>query len=118
MCDQQEEVNELAVHPKGDYLAAADDSGTVKIYNTRTRRVEKTLRNAHTVSIPSLAGGDGGSGHSGVENIGVDHRLPFPLLPNESDTLLQPTRITMAQICVECVSNGLLQRVLSLVITG
>lgn len=41
-------MNELAVHPKGDYLAAADDSGMVKVYNTRTRRVEKTL-NAHTV---------------------------------------------------------------------
>lgn len=46
---KQEEVNELAVHPKGDYLAAADDSGLVKIYNTRTRSVEKTLRKAHTV---------------------------------------------------------------------
>jgi len=48
-CSKQEEVNELAVHPKGDYLAAADDSGVVKVYNTRTRMVEKTLRNAHTV---------------------------------------------------------------------
>ncbi|CAM9361350.1 unnamed protein product [Ectocarpus fasciculatus] len=46
--DGKEEVNELAVHPKGDYLAAADDSGIVKVYNTRTRRVDKTLRNAHT----------------------------------------------------------------------
>ncbi|CAM9175197.1 unnamed protein product [Ectocarpus sp. 12 AP-2014] len=46
--DGEEEVNELAVHPKGDYLAAADDSGTVKVYTTRTRRVDKTLRNAHT----------------------------------------------------------------------
>ncbi|CAM9878611.1 unnamed protein product [Ectocarpus sp. 6 AP-2014] len=46
--DGEEEVNELAVHPKGDYLAAADDSGTVKVYTTRTRRVDKTLRSAHT----------------------------------------------------------------------
>lgn len=50
---KQEEVNELAVHPKGDYLAAADDSGLVKVYNTRTRSMEKTLRNAHTVGRPS-----------------------------------------------------------------
>ncbi|CAN0467764.1 unnamed protein product, partial [Ectocarpus sp. 8 AP-2014] len=50
---QQEEVNELAVHPKGDYLAAADDSGIVKVYTTRTRRVDKTLRGAHTVCTPS-----------------------------------------------------------------
>ncbi|CAM9549411.1 unnamed protein product [Scytosiphon promiscuus] len=46
--DAEEEVNELAVHPKGHYLAAADDSGVVKVYNTRTRRVDKTLRNTHT----------------------------------------------------------------------
>eukprot|EP00903_Cladosiphon_okamuranus_P011662 g10969.t2 len=46
--DGEDEVNELAVHPKGDYLAAADDSGLVKIYNTRTRRVDRSLRNAHT----------------------------------------------------------------------
>ncbi|CAN0466898.1 unnamed protein product, partial [Ectocarpus sp. 8 AP-2014] len=46
--DGEEEVNELAVHPKGDYLAAADDSGIVKVYTTRTRRVDKTLRSAHT----------------------------------------------------------------------
>lgn len=45
----QEEVNELAMHPKGEYLAAADDSGRVRVYNTRTRMVDKTLRNAHTV---------------------------------------------------------------------
>ena len=44
-------MNELAVHPKGDYLAAADDSGAVKIFNTRTRRSQKTLKNAHMVRI-------------------------------------------------------------------
>lgn len=45
--DGEEEVNELAIHPKGEYLAAADDSGAVKIYSTTTRRVHKTLKNAH-----------------------------------------------------------------------
>ena len=39
------------MHPKGEYLAAADDSGAVKIYSTSTRRVHKTLRNAHTVRV-------------------------------------------------------------------
>lgn len=48
-------MNELAVHPKGDYLAAADDSGVVKIYNTKTRRVDRSLRNAHTVR-PAVVG--------------------------------------------------------------
>ncbi|CAM9836745.1 unnamed protein product [Ascophyllum nodosum] len=42
-----EEVNEVAVHPKGEYLAVADDSGVVKVYNASTRRLHKTLRNAH-----------------------------------------------------------------------
>eukprot|EP00752_Nemacystus_decipiens_P002080 g1991.t1 len=46
--DGEDEVNELAVHPNGDYVAAADDSGVVKVYSTRTRRMEKSLRNAHT----------------------------------------------------------------------
>lgn len=45
----QEEVNELATHPKGEYLAAADDSGVVKVFNTRTKRLHKTLRNVHSV---------------------------------------------------------------------
>lgn len=44
-------MNELAVHPKGEYVAAADDSGAVKVYSTGTRRVHKTLRNAHMVRI-------------------------------------------------------------------
>lgn len=51
----QEEVNELAVHPKGEYLAAADDAGVVKVYSTRTRRLHKTLRNAHTVRVKILS---------------------------------------------------------------
>lgn len=42
------------MHPKGEYLAAADDSGMVKVYSTRTRRVHKTLRNAHTVRITAV----------------------------------------------------------------
>ncbi|CAM9694713.1 unnamed protein product, partial [Choristocarpus tenellus] len=45
---EEEEVNQLAVHPNsGDYLAAADDSGNIKVYNTRSRRLYKSLRNAH-----------------------------------------------------------------------
>lgn len=43
------------MHPKGEYLAAADDSGVVKVYSTRTRRVHKTLRNAHTVRVRVLS---------------------------------------------------------------
>lgn len=48
-------MNELAVHPKGDFLAAADDAGVVKVYNTKTRRVGKSLRNAHAVRLTVMA---------------------------------------------------------------
>lgn len=76
-------MNELAVHPKGDYLAAADDSGTVKVYNTRTRRVDKTLQNAHTVrrrrrrccSCCLFVGDGGGSGGRGAGVTGVAARV-------------------------------------------
>lgn len=62
-------MNELAVHAKGDYLAAADDSGVVKVYSTRTRRVDKSLRNAHAVrpvvlAVDGFPAADVGGGHN------------------------------------------------------
>lgn len=62
----QEEVNELAMHPKGGYLAAADDSGAVKIYNTGTRRAQKTLKNAHMVRIPDRESSHGSRGGAAI----------------------------------------------------
>lgn len=53
--DYQEEVNEVAVNPKGEYLAAADDSGVVNIYNIRSRRLHKPMRNAHKVTARSYS---------------------------------------------------------------
>lgn len=105
-------MNELAVHPKGDYLAAADDSGTVKVYTIRTRKVDKTLRNAHTVSKPSLASCDGGSWHLGVEIllliIACRFRcFPINLIPSSN----RPT-LTNSAICLKYVSIGLFWRVL------
>ncbi|KAG0607602.1 hypothetical protein M758_8G041800 [Ceratodon purpureus] len=43
-----EEINQVALNFKGTYLAAADDSGAVKVIDTRTHKVFKTLQGAHS----------------------------------------------------------------------
>eukprot|EP00899_Mesostigma_viride_P019577 jgi/Mesvir1/27620/Mv07352-RA.2 len=43
----QDEINQVATDPRGSLLAAADDSGEVKIINLSTSRIMKTLRGQH-----------------------------------------------------------------------
>ncbi|XP_005102786.1 WD repeat-containing protein 53 [Aplysia californica] len=44
----QEEVNQLALDSKEQFLAACDDSGEIKVYGLQDRKVFKTLRHKHT----------------------------------------------------------------------
>ncbi|XP_067668520.1 WD repeat-containing protein 53-like [Haliotis asinina] len=44
----QEEINQIQMDDKEDFLAACDDSGEIKVINVNERKVFKTLRNKHT----------------------------------------------------------------------
>lgn len=44
----QDEINQLALDSKEQFLAACDDSGEIKIYGLSDRKVYKTLRFKHT----------------------------------------------------------------------
>lgn len=48
-------VNACAFSHDGKHLASASDDSTVKIWNTQTARCERTLRDAHSGSITSVA---------------------------------------------------------------
>ena len=50
----EDEINQIALHEKEDYLAACDDSGQIKIFNLQTKQVYKTLRK-HTNICSSVA---------------------------------------------------------------
>lgn len=43
-----DEINSLALSPNGTYLAAADDTGAIKIINIRTHQLHKTLIGCHS----------------------------------------------------------------------
>jgi WD40 repeat protein len=43
----RDEINDLALSYNGSYLAAADDSGELKIIDLRTQELHKTLRSVH-----------------------------------------------------------------------
>ncbi len=43
-----DEINSLALSPNGTYLAAADDTGAIKIVNVRTHQLHKTLTGCHS----------------------------------------------------------------------
>ncbi|EDO28438.1 predicted protein, partial [Nematostella vectensis] len=44
----EDEINQLAVHDKGRYLAAGDDTGTIKVIDLQEKRLFKTLSRVHT----------------------------------------------------------------------
>jgi WD40 repeat protein len=44
----QDEVNHLDVHCDGAYFSAADDTGAVRIYDLKTKKSHRNLKNAHT----------------------------------------------------------------------
>jgi WD40 repeat protein len=44
----QDEVNHLDVHCEGAYFSAADDTGAVRIYDLKTKKSHRNLKNAHT----------------------------------------------------------------------
>lgn len=50
-----DEINSLALSPNGTYLAAADDSGEIKVINVRTHQLHKTLKGAHTNICAAVA---------------------------------------------------------------
>lgn len=43
-----EEINQVALNQKATYLAAADDSGEIKVIDLQSRKLQKTLRGIHT----------------------------------------------------------------------
>jgi WD40 repeat protein len=57
-----DEINCLAVHPKGECIAACDDSGEVKLFDPRRHHLIRTLKREHT-SICSAVAFRGKSGH-------------------------------------------------------
>lgn len=50
----EQEINQLTVNDKEEFLASADDSGIIKVFNMNTKRVYKTLRK-HTNICSSVA---------------------------------------------------------------
>ena len=51
----EEEANHVAVHPKGDLLAAATDAGEIAIIKLGTGARQRTLRRVHTNIVSSVA---------------------------------------------------------------
>lgn len=43
----EDEINQLAIHDKGTFLAACDDSGEIKVIEVESGRLFKTLYNKH-----------------------------------------------------------------------
>ena len=43
----QDEVNQVAIHDKGNYLAACDDSGEIKVIDVQSGKLFKSLKNKH-----------------------------------------------------------------------
>jgi WD40 repeat protein len=43
-----EEINQVAVNHKGTFLAAADDSGEIKVINLQNHKLFKTLQGVHS----------------------------------------------------------------------
>ncbi|KAI5061031.1 hypothetical protein GOP47_0023536 [Adiantum capillus-veneris] len=43
-----DEINQVALNQKASYLAAADDSGEIKVIDLENRKLQKTLRGVHT----------------------------------------------------------------------
>ncbi|CAN4082215.1 unnamed protein product [Withania somnifera] len=50
----KDEINQIACSSKSSFLAAADDSGDVKIIDIRQNRIYKTLRDGHTSICSSV----------------------------------------------------------------
>jgi WD40 repeat protein len=50
-----DEINRIVIHPKGDYIAACDDSGEVKLFEPIRHSLVRTLRSKHTNLCTSLA---------------------------------------------------------------
>lgn len=68
-----DEINCLAIHPKGNCIAACDDSGEVKLFDPRRHHLLRTLKREHT-SICSAVAFRGKSGHE-VLTGGMDCRF-------------------------------------------
>ena len=65
------EVNSVAFSPDGERLASAGGDGTIKVWNSRTRKVVQTL-NAHPDSVYSVAFHPGGKHLAAV---GADRKV-------------------------------------------
>ena len=50
-----DEINAIAVHPKGDFIATCDDSGEVKLFEPIRHTCVRTLRSRHTNICSALA---------------------------------------------------------------
>jgi WD40 repeat protein len=46
--DNEDEINDISVSNSGQFAACCDDSGEIKIYDLRQRRLYRTLRRSHT----------------------------------------------------------------------
>lgn len=44
----EDEINQIVVHDKGQYLAACDDTGAVKVIDLHQKKLFKTLNRSHT----------------------------------------------------------------------
>jgi WD40 repeat protein len=51
----EEEVNHVAVHPRGELLAAANDAGEIAVVKLATGLKQRTLRRVHTNIVSSVA---------------------------------------------------------------
>jgi WD40 repeat protein len=52
--ENADEVNEIALHPNGDYIAACDDAGEVTVLHVSSGTVYRTLRNKHKNIVASV----------------------------------------------------------------
>ncbi|XP_062521575.1 WD repeat-containing protein 53-like [Corticium candelabrum] len=46
--ENEDEINDVAVSPSGQHVASCDDSGEIKIYDIRQKRLYRTLHRCHT----------------------------------------------------------------------
>ena len=83
------EVNSLAFSPDGEFLASAGGDGAVKVWNSRTGKVIRTLERAHADSVFSVAFHPDGK-H--LASVGADRQVKVWDLTTGRDGVRRPVR--------------------------
>ena len=98
-----EEVNHVAVTPRGDLLAAADDSGQVAVVSLASHALVKTLKRQHTNIVSAVAWRPNRAGE--LLSAGLDSRVVAWDAPNG-----RVRRARSAHVCFYCQRRALTRR--------